>query len=168
MRFFLYGMRLPFHLRGGVSFSPRDFRQPPPRPTSQQLLPPSIYVIATNDGLCKIGVSRNPEARLASLQTGCPYHLHIVYVCVVKDQAYEVEGLAHTLLRGRKIGGEWFECSEGEAIEAVNKSAASLGKKIKDLAPQKRFSTLDFLTICMLLLFILSIIMGSQHQPQLP
>lgn len=154
MRFFLYGLRLPLHLRGGVSFGPRDFKRTPPRPTPRQLLPPSVYVIATNDGLCKIGVSCNPEGRLAQLQTGCPHHLHIAYVCVVKDQAYEVEGFAHMLLGRQAIGGEWFKCSENEAIEAVNRSAASYGKKIKDIAPEKKSPILDILMFIMVVCWI--------------
>lgn len=135
----MYGFRLPLGLRGGVSLSPRDFRS---KPAPRALVPPSVYVIATDDGLCKIGVSCDPEARLKQLQTGCPYKLHIAYVCILASQAYEVETSAHDILSQQAVGGEWFKCSENQAIDAVNRAAATFGKRIVDssaIAPLRPF-----------------------------
>lgn len=175
MRFFLYGVKLPLGLRGGVSLSPRDFRPRPAPPAQHQTLPLSVYVIATDDGLCKIGVSRNPEGRLVQLQAGCPEKLHIVYVCILADQARNVEGFAHRLLKKQAVGGEWFNCSEDEAMQAVNKSAASFGKQIAELAPPKESTKMPFwLGFLISLIFVLWAMnaiftqLTQHHQPTLP
>lgn len=166
MRFFLYGFKLPLGLRGGASFGPRDF-VPRSAPTQRPLLLSSVYVIATDDGLCKIGVSRNPEGRLAQLQTGCPQKLHIAYVCILADRAYEVEEFAHIALGKKAMGGEWFKCTEQEAIEAVNRSAAYFGKHIKVIEEPKKAPILRFLITCLLAMWILMLILG-QFQQQTP
>lgn len=147
MRFFLYGFRLPFGFRGGISLNPMDFKRRTPKSARRQALPLSVYVIATGDGLCKIGVSRDPEARLSQLQIGCPYELHIAYVCTLQDQAHDVESFAHMLLGKRAVGGEWFQCSEREAIDAVDKSVSSFGKVIKTIKPEAKSPILDVLMI---------------------
>lgn len=174
MRFFLYGFKLPLGFRGGMSLSPRDFR-PMPAPPPRPILLSSVYVIATDDGLCKIGVSRNPEGRLAQLQTGCPQKLHIAYVCILADRAYEVEEFAHIALGKKAAGGEWFKCTEQEAIEAVNRSAAYFGKRIAELEPPKESTKIPFwLGFLISLIFILWAMnavftqLTQHHQQMLP
>lgn len=154
MRFFLYGFRLPFGFRGGISLNPMDFKRPTPKQARRQALPLSVYVIATGDGLCKIGVSRDPETRLAQLQIGCPYELHIAYVCILQDQAHEVECLAHKLLERRAVGGEWFQCSEREAIDAVNESVSSFGKRIGTIKQEVKSPILDVLMILITIVWV--------------
>ena len=75
---------------------------------------------ATDDDGCgedtfiKIGVSGDPEKRLANLSTGCPMNLNVR--CGVEfeddDAAYRVENLLHQILDEGRCEGEWFLSAE--------------------------------------------------------
>ena len=58
----------------------------------------------------KIGVARNPERRLAALQTGNPEELKLLVVieCGSRAEAYAIESHLHKTLAKRNIRGEWF------------------------------------------------------------
>jgi hypothetical protein len=66
-----------------------------------------IYLILNEaENMCKIGYSENPAARLATLQTGCPYPLKIVSTC---DGGLIEEKKLHSRFKDYKIQGEWFQ-----------------------------------------------------------
>lgn len=66
---------------------------------------PNPYVYAV-----KIGVSSNPEKRLAALQTANPGRLWIqsTVECDSREAAMALEKRLHKALRVNRIGGEWF------------------------------------------------------------
>lgn len=82
-------------------------------------------MIGSESGPHKIGMSANgPQARLASLQTGCPTRLSLIaFVPVPDGMARDVEKRAHRLLDPKRLGGEWFEVTAKQAIEAVEIAA---------------------------------------------
>lgn len=65
----------------------------------------------------KIGRSRNPIARMAQLQTGCPLTLEIA--ATVECDAVNVERELHRLYNDKRIAGEWFTFSPDELDEAI-------------------------------------------------
>lgn len=73
--------------------------------------PLSLPMVPTRPGVpFKVGLSRNPKARLANLQTGCPFRLSL-YVsdmtgCGLPAPAFERE--VHRRLSGIALSGEWF------------------------------------------------------------
>lgn len=67
----------------------------------------NIYVIGARRYI-KIGISRDVKARLSTIQTGCPYPLH-VYQSWATSRAREIERKAHSLLHGYRTKGEWFD-----------------------------------------------------------
>ena len=58
----------------------------------------------------KVGVARNVDRRLETLQTGNPYELAIIAKLgpFSRLQAYETERRLHRRLKNFKIRGEWF------------------------------------------------------------
>ena len=58
----------------------------------------------------KIGVAKNPAARLAELQTGNPKELELALTFgpMSEKQAYQLESRFHSKFRKYRIRGEWF------------------------------------------------------------
>lgn len=82
-----------------------------------------VYVISAGDVRHKIGMANDPEVRLRSLRTGVPDELTLIHSVEV-SHAQRAEAKAHQILAGKRIRGEWFDCSAEEAIAAVNSVAA--------------------------------------------
>ena len=79
-----------------------------------------IYVIGPLEGAQKVGLTTDPKARLATLQTGCPQELVIhVAVRVPFGEAHVVERRAHRMLERSRVKNEWFDLKPNDAIEAV-------------------------------------------------
>lgn len=79
-----------------------------------------VYVIGANADHHKIGVSINPEFRLAQLQTASPLPLRLAYTTAeMLDAAERIEAHAHWLLRDCRLSGEWFHIGVEDALKAV-------------------------------------------------
>jgi hypothetical protein len=65
-----------------------------------------IYAIrAVGTNLIKFGKAKNPESRIAVLQTGCPVDLALIAIAEWPDKE---EGKIHIYLAGDHARGEWF------------------------------------------------------------
>ncbi len=137
MRFFL-SKTLMFGVRAGVLFDPVRMNTAP----HQRAIRPGstlanlgqgvsgIYVITGAHNMCKIGISSDPEFRLAALQTGSHVRLKLHYVLAVKTiDPRQIEALAHKMLDKYRCAGEWFDCTPQMAEDAVNEAAAHYGIK---------------------------------------
>jgi len=76
----------------------------------------SVYAIRNEaTGAIKLGISRNPEARLKQLQTGCDGILVLVAVKHA-PQRFADEAILHEKYESKRIRGEWFlideECND--------------------------------------------------------
>jgi hypothetical protein len=79
----------------------------------------SVYVIRSgNSDLHKIGVSREPLKRLATLQTGNPEKL-ILMACYPCKNPYSAERKIHTRLRRENVNGEWFRLPSLRVLDTV-------------------------------------------------
>lgn len=125
MRIWLSGPRIFGGLiRPGVSFNAGGlFRARPSAAISQDY----VYVIAGEHGLTKVGISRDPSARLATLQTGSPFRLRIAHIAPANGRALEVEREAHAILQNCRQSGEWFLTSPEMAIAAVYAASERAG-----------------------------------------
>lgn len=65
-----------------------------------------IYLIASPANLVKVGISRDPDARLAGLQSG---HHDGLWLLATVAGLQEDEGALHRLLRAHRVRGEWFK-----------------------------------------------------------
>jgi hypothetical protein len=83
-----------------------------------------VYVIGPVEGLQKVGIATDPKARLAALQTACPFDLVLhVAVPVPFAEAYTIERRAHRALSRRCARNEWFSVTPAEAVAAVREAA---------------------------------------------
>lgn len=81
-----------------------------------------VYVMATIDGgvpvaPCKIGVSHNPNVRLASVQTGSHKRLEVISAVPMptRELADALEKGLHDHFGGYRMSGEWFDVSPIDA-----------------------------------------------------
>jgi hypothetical protein len=80
-------------------------------------IPERLYIIGDTDGrFVKIGIAREPESRLSSLQTGCPHKLIILALFNIPNA--KVERKLHACLSPYRIQGEWFELT-GEVSATI-------------------------------------------------
>lgn len=129
MRFWVGGPRI-FGLRTGVSFGPGDFapRRAAPRGSMNGSF---VYVIRGQHNLVKIGVSTNPAARLATLQTASPFKLELAFLARTNSDGYAIERRAHDLLSKQRTEGEWFDIPSELAASALMGAAAELKIPLK-------------------------------------
>lgn len=79
----------------------------------------SIYLIQSlENGYYKIGVSKNPNRRLSTLQTGNSSKLKLV-ITYQTDLAYKIEKSLHNKFSHTNKIGEWFDLSVVEALTFV-------------------------------------------------
>lgn len=81
-----------------------------------------VYVISTFGGFfSKIGVSRDPAARLAQLQTACPHELTLCHATgqMPAGSARSIERLCHAYLSDHREAGEWFAIPPDLAAAAI-------------------------------------------------
>lgn len=94
-----------------------------------------VYFIGrknSDDGPIKIGITYNIPMRLRSLQTSAPYELecHDFFQKLPEGMAPRVEAHLHSMLRERRIKGEWFNIGKHEipAIAAQAFAELELGE----------------------------------------
>src|SRR3974377_2278507 len=89
----------------------------------------AVYVITTDRGVCKVGISNNPILRLEQLQTGAAFPLRLVY-SAIHSEASTIETMVHHALRDKHTYGEGFHVPDNVARDAIGRAAAKLGKPI--------------------------------------
>jgi hypothetical protein len=72
-------------------------------------LTPYLYFIQAENGPIKIGHSSDPEGRLAILQQGNPYPLHLLAKI---PQLFCEERALHKKYASLRMAGEWFDPSD--------------------------------------------------------
>ena len=138
MRFFFTGPRI-FGIRPGISLGASDFRRlsrPRQGATSGHMTGSFVYVIRGAGNHHKIGVSTDPIARIASLQTGSHEPLDFAYIGVTSGTGFDIERAAHDILVNYRQTGEWFSVPASIATGAVLEAAQRLGEPIQQVAPQ--------------------------------
>ncbi len=96
-------------------------------------MPGQVYVIETEDGFCKVGVSASPASRLAGLQTGNHRLLSISKALNLTElswvAAYDVERLAHRYLARFRVSGEWFRAPRAFVSYCVDRAFFEVAKR---------------------------------------
>jgi hypothetical protein len=86
---------------------------------------PWIYVIGCDEvRLVKIGVSSNLQSRLATMQTGSPVVLRVLWKM---PGSIDVEQDLHACFRVYRKHGEWFDFGDENPVAMVAGAAALLG-----------------------------------------
>lgn len=101
--------------------------------TEQSAFGGYVYVICPEDEnhtVCKIGVSNDVGARLASLQTGCWTRLRVHRTFkVFGTKASYIESLMHKAAESKfgRLEGEWFGVAAEEAVQLIREACAGIG-----------------------------------------
>ena len=91
-----------------------------------------IYLIKSlNEGIYKIGVSKNPNKRLKEVQTGNPAPVEIVQLYETEN-AYKIESALHNRYSHFNTHGEWFELSIKEEVSFLD-TCVSIEKNLETL-----------------------------------
>lgn len=80
-----------------------------------------VYVIECTDSelpLCKIGIAKDPDARLRQLLTSSPHSLKI-HADIQCQNAMAIEAAAHEHFASRRKNGEWFAIHPYQAIAFI-------------------------------------------------
>ena len=95
MRFFLIGPRI-LGIRPGISFGANELLRLATKPTYRKSAEPItgsfLYVIRGDHNLVKIGVTTNPNARIAHLRTASVFPIDFSYIAVTPGTGYDIEG----------------------------------------------------------------------------
>lgn len=97
-----------------------------------------LYVISSNLGIVKVGVSASPSGRCADLQAIRDDKLTLVWQSNPIDNTIGVERYAHKLLSNLRHKSEWFKCTEKVAIEACTKAIAEYKPGTKRIDTARR------------------------------
>lgn len=82
-----------------------------------------VYVIASDGGPVKIGISADPLRRLIKAQTDSPVRLRLAHMQEVPAASCAlIEHRAHMLSKASRVAGEWYDLSVEEAIEAIHRA----------------------------------------------
>lgn len=127
MRLFFLGPRF-FGIRPGISLGREDFRQR--RSQEAPIQGSFLYVIAGPPGLIKVGVTTDPRARLAALQTGSPYPLKFLALLAMESDGYALEAEIHAALSPWRTVGEWFRVNPVRALIAIRRAADALREPV--------------------------------------
>lgn len=86
----------------------------------ESLKPQSVYFIQAgpSDGPVKIGVARDPWARMREIQTGNAEDLSMLGVAAT-DDAYALEATLHRRFQSARVRGEWFRMVPGLIREII-------------------------------------------------
>jgi Meiotically up-regulated gene 113 len=133
MRFFLIGPRV-MGLRPGISFGLNDLlrlaTKPKHRKPAEPMTGSFVYVIRGDHNLVKVGVSTNPNARLAQLRTASAFPIDFSYLAVTPGTGFDIEQGAHAMLKSHRCAGEWFDVQPEIAVAAIAGAAHKLGQPV--------------------------------------
>lgn len=82
----------------------------------------AVYLVQAENGLFKIGSSRNPMKRLGTLRTGSPIGIDLVHIIITWQYTHQsLERALQRRFAHRRAHGEWFALTEEDVvlIEAI-------------------------------------------------
>ena len=95
--------------------------------------PMFIYILITDNGLTKIGMSKNVNERVIALNVASPIDIEFhEAVQVPRELARLIEKLCHEALRELHVKGEWFRVSKTEAASVVWSVIASVKSTLQE------------------------------------
>lgn len=89
----------------------------------------TIYFFQKQNGHIKIGMSKDPKARITSVGYKIKEILQCVYTYKSKTiPASRIESLIHSILEPYALGGEWFDITIEQGKEAVSLAVKHIKK----------------------------------------
>lgn len=81
----------------------------------------SIYIMQSENGEIKIGVSKNVEQRKRSIENNRMISVTRFYKTKPCSNAFDIEKLMHERFKDFRIRGEWFSCDMESAISVLDR-----------------------------------------------
>jgi len=80
-----------------------------------------VYVMGSEGGPVKVGISTNPDIRLVQLKAGCCFPITVFFRAPIAERstAYRIEQTFHRVYREYQRYGEWFNIDAEQAIEGI-------------------------------------------------
>lgn len=79
-----------------------------------------VYIVKTESGKVKIGVSSKPKNRIASLQTATYERLIDTHVSPKCFNYLKIEENLHDFFKSNRLNGEWFDIPFETAVDKLN------------------------------------------------
>lgn len=83
-----------------------------------------LYIIKSEDGPVKIGISIKPEKRICDIETSSGRTIVQTFISPRIPGYYQVEQTLHAKFKDQRIRGEWFNISFRDAVLAANQLGA--------------------------------------------
>jgi T5orf172 domain len=87
----------------------------------------SVYVLKSDHGLIKVGISKDPEKRLKGIRANSGLVIDLAHARELENAA-AVEHAAHVILNTKRRGGEWFDITVEEAVSAIDAAIEGLAR----------------------------------------
>lgn len=78
--------------------------------------PGYVYILSSDNGLYKIGKSKDPKGRINTLKTASPVKIELYRLFMSSDMD-DAEAMLHYMFSDFREIGEWFRLSEKELQE---------------------------------------------------
>lgn len=96
------------------------------------MTPQHIYIAGTEEGPVKVGFSRNPRQRIATLNCASPNDIRLLHCYQVDCNPLHIERAVHSTLHSHRLAGEWFDVDSASAREALLRTANEYGIALID------------------------------------
>jgi len=98
----------------------------------------TVYFLrAENKDLFKVGVTRNElSRRIAGIQTGCPYQLHL-YGRIDLPTFQSIERAIHDEWKDKRRRGEWFAATAAEVNEVLTRYGGQIVPQVVHLTTDR-------------------------------
>lgn len=82
-------------------------------------------------GIVKIGIANDVDRRKREIENTCGFRITTCFVSPFYSKAHKIENKVHRNLKKHRQVGEWFSCSEAQAIENI-KNEMNKPRYVKD------------------------------------
>ena len=88
----------------------------------------SVYIMQSDSGQIKIGISKNVKKRKKSLENSGFMKITNCYKTRPCSNPFEIERAMHKHFEKFRVRGEWFSCEAGDAITVLDNMFAKMAK----------------------------------------
>ena len=87
-----------------------------------------VYFIEADNGLVKIGKSKDVRKRLSALRGASPINLRLLFSIDCNGQAIKTEKHFHKMFAAKRKHGEWFGLNKKEKMDIMRMGVDATGR----------------------------------------
>ena len=81
-----------------------------------------LYIIASANGLFKIGKTSNISNRVSQIKSASPVKCEVLFTKEYKETAIDLEKKYHAKFESKRVMGEWFALSKSDLLSIVHEN----------------------------------------------